>query len=135
MSHEHQLKWSAGNDGFGYPDRESPPGRTTPPAFREEIKALIRIARNRRFKKWKRREACDKLIGEYGTFYMSNSDSEYWCGHDTESSGSDGSGSDGSGSDGSDSSDSEQCSVASQISQSMGQQLLPDDLDAKSKSE
>ena len=142
MTHESQATWSAGNDGFGYSEPESPPECTTPPVIREEIKILKSIAQNLKFPRWKRKAACASIRKNYGSFYMTESDSEWYGSRDTDSSEPDGSSSDGSDSSDSDGSDdSEQCpeksSVpdASQISQSNEQQLLPDDSDAKSRSE
>jgi len=150
MSDNFHPQWSQGNDGFGYHERACFV-ETPNPVTEAEAQFLVNIVINFRLPKLERENAYLKLIKQYG-HHIEPNDAEWFCNHDTDSeeSGSDasdsdasGSCSDGSCSDGSDSdgscsdgscsdgSGSEQCPVASQNSQSMGQQLLPNNSDAK----
>ena len=136
MSHNSQAQWSKGNDGFGYHDERERFVETPNPIIQAEAQFLVDIVTNLNLPRWKRKNAYLKLIKQYG-HYIEPDDAEWYYSHDTESeaSDSDGSCSDASDSDasgsGSDGSGSEQCPVASQNSQSMGQQLLPNNSDAK----
>jgi len=129
-----------GTGDFGFLAPASPPEVTTPPHLKAEIQRLLSIAKNERYSTLTRRQACDKLRKEYGSFYMSTSYSEWLCGFSTDSDGSnsdsDGSDSDGSDSDGSD--DSEQCPAKSSVpvasESNQPQFLLDEELDSKSKS-
>ena len=125
MTHNSQAKWSQGNDGFGYHERERFV-KTPNPVTEAEAQFLVDIVTNVHLPKWKRKNAYLKLKEQYG-HYIEPDNAEWVCNHDTESEASDSDASD-SGSDGS---GSEQCPVASQNSQSMGQQMLPNDSDAK----
>ena len=127
-----------GTGDFGFLARASPPEVTTPPHLKAEIQRLLSIAKNERYSTLTRRQACDKLRKEYGSFYMSTSYSEWLCGFSTDSDGSnsdsDGSDSDGSDSDGSD--DSEQCPAKSSVpvasESNQPQFLLDEELGSKS---
>jgi len=138
MSHNSQF--SEGNDGFGYHERQRFV-ETANPVTNADAQILVNIVINFRLPKLERENAYLKLIKQYG-HHIEPDNAEWFCNHDTDSeesgsdasdsdaSDSDGSCSDGSGSDGScsDGSGSEQCPV---VSQSNGQQLLPNDSDAK----
>ena len=160
MAHNPFPKWSDGNDGFGYPERQRFDKTPTNPVIEAEARSLINMVANRCLPKWKREEAYKKLLKQYGT-YLDPDNAESYCSYDTESeaSGSDASGSDSDGSDGSewfrngnssgtfeqykldsddsdsdDSDDSEKFpeeSSGAVASQSMGQQLSPDKTDSK----
>ena len=127
-----------GTGDFGFLAPASPPEVTTPPHIKAEIQRFLSIAQNERYSKLTRRQACDKLRKEYGSFYMSTSYSEWLCGISTDSDGSnsdsDGSDSDGSDSDGSD--DSEQCPAKSSVpvasESNQPQFLLDEELGSKS---
>jgi hypothetical protein len=127
-----------GTGDFGFLAPASPPEVTTPPHLKAEIQRLLSIAKNERYSTLTRRQACDKLRKEYGSFYMSTSYSEWLCGFSTDSDGSDSdsNGSDSDGSDGSD--DSEQCPAKSSVpvasESNQPQFLLDEELDSKSKS-
>ena len=116
MTHNSQAKWSQGNDGFGYHERERFV-KTPNPVTEAEAQFLVDIVTNVHLPKWKRKNAYLKLIKQYG-HHIEPDDAKLFCDRDTESEASDSdasdSGSDCSGSDGSGSgsgSDSETDSI------------------------